>query len=244
MRKHSAALLCAALLLGLAACGTPDSEPEAVPYAILAAMNVEAKQFVKRMDNARTVKIAGRKYTRGTVGGAEVVLHQCGMGLEKAEAGARALITAFQPEALFVYGTSGALLPEIGLHDVFIAHALCLKGETGEFAIPADDALAALAQELLPHAQRVRLVAEAGFALSASELARISGETGAVAIDMESFAAAKAAREAGVPLLVIRCAANTYKFTSLAAWPKNGPIAADKAAAGIEIVIKKLAERG
>jgi len=244
MKKLFAITLCAALFTCLAACGAPEAEPENVPYAVLAAMQVEARQLIKRMGNARTVKVAGRTYTRGTIGGAEVVLHQCGMGLEKAEAGARALIEDFQPDALFVYGTSGAVIPELATQQVMIADALCLRGEEGGAPIIADDALASLAQDLLPHAMRVRLVAEAGFSLTPKAMDRIAAETSAVAIDLESYAVARVAGEAGVPLLVIRCVADTYHYLSLVAWPKNGPSAADKAAAGVETVIKKLAEGG
>jgi len=205
-------------------------------------MKVEAKQLINRMDNVRIVKTKGRKYTRGTIGDAEVVLIQCGMGLKKAEAGARELIENFQPDTLFVYGTSGALIPELKVHEVMIADALCLKGVEGGDAIAADEALASLAQELLPHARRVRLVAESGFSVTPKSMERIAAASGAVAIDLESYAVAKVAREAGIPLLVIRCTANTSHYSTLPAWPKNGPIAADKAAAGTEAVIKKLAE--
>ncbi|MCL2494947.1 MAG: hypothetical protein FWE98_04745 [Oscillospiraceae bacterium] len=234
-------LLC---LLAFAACGAPEAEPEQVPIAVLAAMRVEAKQLVKRMDGVRQVKVAGRTYTRGTIGGTEVVLVQTGMGLKKAEAGVRDMIDAFQPSNLFVYGTSGALVPELEVHQVMIADSLSLEGVEGGDAIPADEALVSLAQELLPHARRVRLVAESGFSITPKAMARIAAQSGAVAIDLESYAVAKVAKEKGIPLLVIRCTANTYHYSTLPAWPKNGPIAADKAAEGTEAVIKKLAEMG
>jgi len=116
-----ATLLCLAALLGLAACGVPETAPEEVPIAVLAAMNMEAKHLVSRMENPRSVKVAGRRYTCGKIGEVEIVLHQSGMGLEKAEAGARALMENFQPEALVLFGMSGGIVPDIELYETVIA---------------------------------------------------------------------------------------------------------------------------
>ena len=243
MRKAFAPLLALLLLAGLSACGVPESEPETVPMAVFTAMKVEAKQLIKRMDGVRTVKVEGKKYWRGRIGEAEVVVGQFGMGLKKAEAGAEALIRNFQPDTLFVYGTCGAIIPELEIHQTLIADAFCLKGEEGGAAIASDDALASLAQELLPHARRVRLVAEGGFSWTPKAMERIAADSGAVAIDLESYAVAKVAGELGVPLLTIRCTANTYHYSTLPAWPKNGPVAADMAAQATETVIKRLAEQ-
>jgi len=240
MKKTFACGLALLLLAGLFACGAPEAEPEKVPFAVFTAMKVEAKQLINRMDDVRAVKVEGVTYWRGRIGEAEVVVGQFGMGLKKAQAGAEALIRNFQPDTLFVYGTCGAIVPELEIHETLIADAFCLKGGSDADTIPADEALASLAQELLPHARRVRLVAEGGFSWTPKAMERIADASGAVAIDLESYAVAKAARAAGVPLLAIRCTANTWHYSTLPAWPKNGPVAADMAARATETVIRKL----
>ena len=242
MKKLCVLALTLLFLLGLAACGAPEAGPEGVPIAVLAAMNMEARHLVSRMENPRSVRVAGRKYTRGRIGKAEVVLCQSGMGLEKAGAGARALIEAFQPETLVLFGMSGGIVPEIGLYETVIAQSVYPAWiEDGE-AIATDETLAALAAQVLEGERTVAIATGEKMTWRRSDYDKIASACGAAAVDQESYAVANAAREMGVPLLIIRCMSDTYDNSSLLGFFKYGPVSAEKAATDAAAVIAHLDE--
>ena len=213
--------------------------------AVLVAMPMEAAPLLKRMEGTAPEKIAGKKFLIGRIGGVEIVMHICGMGMRKAARGTRALVTNYKPDLLLNYGVSGGLVPEIGLSDTVVAVSSCpASGRnwiTADTA-PTDAALTELAAQALPGAIRGPAATSIGIIVNKKRKARLVAKTGAVCIDMETCAAAKTARALGVPLLVIRCMSDTVEPTSLLHFFKNGADAAEKAAADVETVIKKLAE--
>lgn len=239
MKKTIALLLCAGLLL--CACCVPEAPPEKVKVAVLAAMKMEARHLESRMDNARTVKIACNKFTRGQIGGAEVALCQSGMGLDKAEAGARALIENFQPDVLVLCGMSGGIVPEMGLYGTVIADAVYPTWTSDWIAVPTDKALVKRAAKVLGKDARVASISTGDkMTWRKSDYDKISKACGAVAVDQESYAVARAAQEAGVPLLIIRSMSDTYDNTSLLGFFQYGPISAETAAKCAVKVIEEL----
>jgi len=244
MKKAIAALAAALLCLsGLAGCGAPEAKPEPAPIAVLAAMNMEAKHLIARMENPKVFKLAGKKYTRGRIGDAEIVLHQCGMGLEKADAGARALMENFRPGVMVLFGMSGGIVPEVELYETVVATAVYPAWiENGE-AISTDEALAAFAADILDGERSTAIATGNKMTWRQKDYDRIANACGAAAVDQESYAVAKAAEAAGVPLLIIRSMSDTYDNSSLLGFFKYGPVSAEKAAREAETVIRKLAER-
>ena len=206
--------------------------------AVLVAMGMEADKLIKRLDGGRPERAAGKKFLRGKIGQAEVVLHICGTGTRRADIGARALIEHYKPDALVLYGVSGGLVPDIALSETVIASA-CTRPGMKE---ATDEGLAQLAARVLPEARRAPLATAWGITVRKRSKTRIARESGAVCVDMESYAVAKAARALGVPLLVIRSLSDTFEPASLLAFFQNGAAAAEKAAAETERVIKKMAE--
>ncbi|MCL2298619.1 MAG: hypothetical protein FWC27_00535, partial [Firmicutes bacterium] len=105
-----------------------------------------------------------------------------------------------------------------------------------------DEALADFALRILPHAQIAPAATSIGLILNKRRKARIAQKSGAVCVDMETYAVAKAANALHTPLLVIRCMSDTVEPESLLHFFKNGAMAAEKVAAETELVIRKLAE--
>lgn len=214
--------------------------------AVLAAMGMEADCFIRRMEDAKPETIAGRDYLRGRVGEAGVVLHRCGWGMDRSAAGARAVIEACQPEALILYGVSGAIVPELALSDTVVASASFpasgkYAGE-GAKAVPTDEKLADFAMGVLEGARKAPVATTQGVIINKKRNDRIVERSGAVCSDMESYTVALTARELGVPLLVIRSMSDVVKRSSLLLFFKHGRAAAEKAAADTEKVIRALAE--
>ena len=209
--------------------------------AVLVAMGMEASKLIARIENPAREKTAGKQFLRGRIGEAEVVLHICGMGMRRATNGAKALIENYKPDALVNYGVSGGLVPEMDLSDTVVVVSSCPasgKAYRTESAVPTDEALADFAAQVLPEARKGPAATSVGIIVNKKRKARLVEKTGAVCIDMESYAAAKTARELAVPLLVIRSMSDTVEPTSLVHFFKNGGDAAEKVAAEVERVIK------
>ncbi|MCL2106984.1 MAG: 5'-methylthioadenosine/S-adenosylhomocysteine nucleosidase [Oscillospiraceae bacterium] len=213
--------------------------------AVLVAMGMEADCLIKRIENARTEKAGGRTFLRGTVGSAEVVLYRCGWGMRRAADGARALIGYARPDALLLYGVSGAIVPTLRIADTVVAEASFAtwgKAFAAGLSQPTDETLANFAAGVLGEAQKAPVATSVGVILRKKRNARIAAASGALCTDMESYAVAKAAAELDMPLLVIRSISDTFERISLLAFLKNGKIAAERAALDTETVIKALAE--
>ncbi|HEY7689175.1 MAG TPA: hypothetical protein VH835_10800 [Dongiaceae bacterium] len=106
---------------------------------------------------------------------------------------------------LLSFGTAGALSPSLNAGDVVVATAV-IAASGGELAAERSwcDALAAAASayRLAPRLGPVRAVEKA--ATTPDEKSALFRATGALAIDMESGAVARAARDAGLPFAVLR----------------------------------------
>ena len=106
---------------------------------------------------------------------------------------------------LLSFGTAGALSPALVAGDVIVATAVI--GDSGG-AIAAEQpwcdmlAAAASAHRLAPHLGSIRAVDRP--ATTPKEKSALYRATGALAIDMESGAVARAARNAGLPFAVVR----------------------------------------
>jgi len=199
--------------------------------AVLAAMEMEAAPLIRRMEHTSV----DQRFLRGSIGKADAVLYRCGVGMRKAAGGARALIAYAQPDVLILYGISGGLVPDIQLHETVIGTSSFHK----EHMEMTDKALADVAARVLPAARTAPLACARTVIIRKNRKTRLA-KSGAVCVDMESFAVANASREAMVPLLVIRCISDTFRPASLLGF-NNGKIAAEKAALAAEAVIKALA---
>jgi len=242
--------------LKMAACGVNcnvmslRTRPKVGPMktiAVLAAMGMEAAPLIKRMEGARPERAAGRRFLRGTIGQAEVVLHTCGMGMRKAARGAKALIKNYQPDVIINYGVSGGLAPGMEVGDTVVALSSCPasgKAYRTEGAVATDERLTDFAVRVLPGVKKGPAATSLGIILSKKRKARLVAKSGAVCVDMETYAIAKVSRELGTSLLVIRCMSDTVEPASLLSFLKNGAMAAGKVAAETERVIKALMEGG
>ncbi|MCL2508695.1 MAG: 5'-methylthioadenosine/S-adenosylhomocysteine nucleosidase [Oscillospiraceae bacterium] len=208
--------------------------------AVLVAMSMEESYLVKRIEEQKPETVAGAKFLHGRIGEAEVILHRCGWGMRNADRGARALIGHAKPDALILYGVSGGLVPDVRVADTVAAVSSFPAFGKVRKAENTDARLTGIALRVIPEARKAPIATSIGIILRKKRKAKIVAESGAVCIDMESYAVAKAANEMGVPLLVIRSLSDTLEPSSLLEFFKNGRVAAENAAAGVEAVIKSI----
>ncbi|MBM4326845.1 MAG: 5'-methylthioadenosine/S-adenosylhomocysteine nucleosidase [Deltaproteobacteria bacterium] len=168
-------------------------------------MGIEAAPFLERVEVRREWS-SGKAWRREAFfEGRHLLIVKCGVGPERAAACVRALLE--RPSAILCVGTSGALAPELALHDLIIS------SETVDAARPD---LVLSSSEFLVH-RLADAVAHVGLRHRIGRLATsneavfhprqrelLHRSTGAHAVDMESHSIAVEARKLDVPFASLR----------------------------------------
>ena len=220
---------------------------------IICAMDKEAKNVVGEMTDVTVENCAGSVFTRGKLRGADAVVAVCGVGKVNAAACTQTMILRFAPDAVVNVGIAGALDPDLKVFDIVVATGLIqhdfdltpLGAPAGlvpgpdlvEF--PASRKLTGLLEEsigALGMNYRAGLIASGDqFIDTAAQRARIAGNFGAVACEMEGAAIAQVCCINGVDFAVLRAVSDTAEGD----YEKFSVRAADISAK----VVCKLAER-
>ncbi|MGE0386720.1 MAG: purine phosphorylase [Gammaproteobacteria bacterium] len=165
--------------------------------AVVAALTAEARSA------------AGRPVAAGgSVTLARIQVHNCGVGPERAYRAACAAVRECGARALVSWGTAGALRP--GLRPGTLLLPAAIASDDGEPRATDPGWRARLGERLRAGcdfladdmAHSVRVVG------TAAAKAALAEATGALAVDMESHAIARAAAELGVPFLAVRAIAD------------------------------------
>ena len=165
------------------------------PVLILVALPMELRSVADALGSSSRGSVV-----RGRLGGAKVVGIAVGMG-----GGAAQVVAAQRPRLLISCGFSGALDPSLEAGDLVVASSV--SDETGD-SIPVADRSVRAARQALEGNGKARVAV--GEILCATQVAatadekRALGRPGRLAVDLESWAAARAAVKAGIPWLAIR----------------------------------------
>ncbi len=126
----------------------------------------------------------------------------CGMGANRARCAAQTLVQA-GAQGLISWGTAGALLPGIPSGTLILPERILAGG--GEIFTPDPAWRGALGRRLADIPSRSGVLAESQTVLArGAEKEAFRERTGALAVDMESAAVARVARERGVAFVAIR----------------------------------------
>ena len=133
-----------------------------------------------------------------------------GVGCERARTAALALLAA-GAERLLVWGTAGALVPELRPGDLILPRVIC--DEAGR-KYPVDPAWRAALRSHLPHpcTEIVRLVTVHAPVANITDKGDLAERSGAQAVDMEATAVAAVAIEHKVPFVVLRTIADPLEL--------------------------------
>jgi adenosylhomocysteine nucleosidase len=143
-------------------------------------------------------------------GAGEIVLFSCGIGAERAAAGTEALLRAVPVDFVLAVGFAGGLDAGLKTGDVVVASEVLAAapplGEGSEVFEPDARLLDAARRLRLKgiELRSGRLVTVRRVVSTAAEKLRLGASLGALAVDTESAAIARAARAAGTPLLCAR----------------------------------------
>ncbi len=187
---------------------TPDAPQRAThPVGIISAFRAEVSTLAGNLDSPGKIVIGGRRAWQGKLGNRGIIVLAGGIGRERSSAASRALLDR-GVSAILCVGAAGALDGRLQVGDIVIA----------EWVDSADEPASRRSCDPGMAAGAKRLAAERGFrtfagglfsaaqpATTPGEKARLWTATGALAVDLESAAAAAAADAAGgVPFLAVR----------------------------------------
>ena len=91
---------------------------------IIGAMRVEVDALKEKMENVTVETVSGVEFCRGTLGGADVVLAQCGVGKVFAALCAQTMILRYGVERIINTGVAGTLSEKLSVLDVAVAEAV------------------------------------------------------------------------------------------------------------------------
>jgi adenosylhomocysteine nucleosidase len=190
---------------------------------VVAALDSELTGIRRHLELADSLQVGDIQMEHGRLGSQDCVLVQSGMGRQRAEQALRAVLAQYQPVAVLSLGFCGALAATLRVGDLVVCSPVgaLLTLPSGPRVAPSpvgwlecDDALVkqALAVPMPPGARQM----VGGSCLTVPSAAGprnvkqwLSENFPSVAVDMESFWIGHLAREAGVPLLVVRSVSDT-----------------------------------
>lgn len=189
-----------------------------VKAVIACAMDEEISPFLQGCtDTAQVLEPRGpgdfQRFYTATLAHHEVVLVRTGIGLVNAAAAAERTLLHFDPELYLLAGTTGGLAPQVEVGDViagtsalfFDADATAFGYAPGQIPQMPADYRSTVRTELLPANARAGMVLSGNsFVTAASAAERREQFPGALAVDMETAAAASVCLLYGVSWLSLR----------------------------------------
>jgi len=176
---------------------------------IVAASVWELSGLKRRIEQGKLERIEGLRFLAGILAGTEVVLVASGIGQEQAAYAARLLLQRFQPSLLLSIGFAGALQPELQPADLILGERIVGTRGKGELleALPLSPALLTQAEQAARTSGlrwwRGTLFCSDRMLIDPREKSE-AAESGALAVEMESWAIAQIALKAVVPFLAVK----------------------------------------
>ncbi len=168
-------------------------------------MGVEAYPFLNRVEILSRKRIGGATYRTAFFEGSHIMVVRCGIGAGRAAASIRNLET--KPLWIMAVGTAGALDESLKMGDLVVSSDI-VAGEVKAPLFKSDKALTELVCQAANRVgvkyfvSRVASMSKPIFARKARE--ELYRNTGAIAVDMESYWIAEEAEKIVVPFTVIR----------------------------------------
>lgn len=188
--------------------------------ALLAALEGETSGLRRRMALApqSVAGLCGHAYT-GQYQRQSVILASTGMGRQRAEASAMAVLARCQVTTVLSIGFSGALAGQLDAGDLVLASELIGTEPAGNEIEPAiyqpNQGLLRAATEAL-NATSLHVVSgptatTPGIITTPAGKQDLGRRTGTIAVDMESYWVARLASERGLPFLALRAISDAQK---------------------------------
>lgn len=90
-------------------------------WALLGAMDIEIREFLKRMEGKTPVGEGHFRFHRGRISGEEVLVGKTGVGKALSALTTQKIIDAYSPHGIIYTGLAGSLKPEMAVGDTLFA---------------------------------------------------------------------------------------------------------------------------
>ncbi len=169
--------------------------------AILFALGEEAGGLDDRLEDFRVLRGAGFQVHLGRLKGRRLVVGISGAGQQPAARAAAAILQAYRPPLVVSAGFCGGLDPQLRRHDLLVAQEVQnAQGQTVQVGCELD--LSAMRLRGKVHMGRLITVDQPVRTPAAKRA--LGQQSGALAVDMESFAVAQLCQSEGVACRVFR----------------------------------------
>jgi adenosylhomocysteine nucleosidase len=165
------------------------------------ALSIEAGGLVDRLSQVTRLKGNGFLVRTGALAGQQLAVIEAGVGQSAAANGARLLLAGHRPRWMISAGFAGGLHPELRPGDIFMADRLM---DSAGRALAVDFKISPSGLASSPGLHVGRLLTADRVIADPEEKRRLCHETGAAAVDMETFAVAEVCREQRIRFLSIR----------------------------------------
>lgn len=162
--------------------------------AVLSATMEEAEHFLRKIHVHKTQTIEGILCMEGVFADTPVVVSITGVGIRKARKTTRAVLRKYSPSAIVSAGYAGALSSKLSVGDIVVGTKVISRKRQDLIE------LAPLKSKLDALYTTGAMLTENRFIADPSEKARLSVETEALTVDMETWGVAEAA--VGTPAVV------------------------------------------
>lgn len=195
---------------------------------VICAMESEAKIILAALTEKTEEKVGSILFSRGKIGGKEVILAVCGIGKVFAAMCAEAMILRFSPDCIINSGVAGSLSAELEILDLAISENLVqhdmdtsplgdpvgLVSGINRIYFPADEHLkhkfSEKAKSLGYSALCGTIASGDQFVAKKEQKEKILSDFGAIACEMEGAAIAQVAFVNKVPFVVLRAISDSY----------------------------------
>jgi adenosylhomocysteine nucleosidase len=174
--------------------------------AIVYALREELKPLLKEGKILAKILLKPAVLQQAEFRGKNLVFCQTGVGMNLAHEGVEKLLSHFQPTLILSVGYAGATHPELKTGDLLFANEI--RSEAGDrFDVGAMPLLEQIIrEEQIPYRIGPLLTL---WKMADRETKKNAGQSGALAVDMETAAAAAVAAKKEIPLLSLRAVFDT-----------------------------------
>jgi len=226
---------------------------------IIGAMEQEVTLLRDKIENRKTLSVAGCEIYTGILNGTDVALLKSGIGKTSVALGTTLLLQLCQPDVIINTGSAGGLAPSLKVGDIVVsdevryhdADVTAFGYAPGQMAgcpesFTADAALIAAAEQSITaldlHAVRGLVVSGDAFINGAEPLARIRNTfPQAVAVEMEATAIGHVCHQFGVPFVVVRAISDVADQESHLSFDEFLSVAAKQSSLMVEDLVARLA---
>ena len=215
-------------------------------------MELEAKPFLKALDNKKAEKCGKLPVYRGKISGANVMVGICGVGMVRAAANIQLLIDSYNPSQIIMSGTAGGIDGKLKIGDTVVSEEIIYHEKTENLPIQdsvaiegksfkagetlLETALSAINDEPPEHAVYFGRVSTGKSFVRGEAFDIITEKYNPLCADMESAAVAHVCQINSIPFIAVRSMSDTREVSGFLNFFKYASLASENSFA----VAKKL----